>query len=304
MCELRKLWVIGSRPPPVGGVTVFIKYFSEAVEIAGLTSRVDFGSFSFSRVLEGGYHCVHVNVSSSLKRLALLLFFKMLRKKVFFVKHGGCFNLNDPFVWGALRLADGVFCLNTAVRAQLRGMNVNGVLHSTVFKENAIKLRGGYPITAESKDGILFYINNSKCIDGEEIYGGSFFIRAMEEIKYNGRITVIDLSGEYREEFKVLPNICYSSEPADFCKLLSEHEIYVRCTATDGMSVALLEAGLLGVKCLASDVVPRPDFVRTYKYGDLNSFIVALNEVVEINPQSMSLTLTSVHDVVDHMMQD
>src|SRR5690554_403475 len=295
------VWVVGSTPPPVGGVTVFIKYFREASQIAGLERKVIFGPFSIKKALTNNYSHVSINVSNSFKRFFMLCFFKVIGKKAFFVKHGGVFDFHDPFVRGACRIADGIFCLNSTVWTQLAEAGISSFLHTTVFQENAIALSARYP-EKNLKNGVLFYINNSRVIDGVEIHGASFFAQAMKNANYKGRITIIDLSNQYRDLFRPMPNVVYRSEPVDFCELLSEHEIYIRCTATDGMSVALLEAGLLGVKCLASDAVPRPDFVRTYIHGDQDSFLQELNDLLKEEPTHTQFEATSVTEVIDYIL--
>lgn len=300
MKKSKKILIVGSIPPPVGGVTVFLKYFSEALRLKGY----DFRFYSFSKIFCFDYQVVHINASSSLKRFLLLLFYKALFKRVFFVKHGGFLNYNSLLVKLSLYLADGVFCLNQEVKMQLDKLGVKAFLHSTMFKENSLALKKSYPRNKSSECKILFYINNSSVIDGQEIYGANFFIEAIPRLPKQVKITVVDLSGDYAEKFDEFSNVNYLDHPVDFCMLLSQHDVYVRCTSTDGMSVALLEAGLLGVKCLASDVVTRPKYVNIYKYNDHEDFIRSFFKLLNSTENINFTELTSVEEVVIFLFED
>jgi len=300
---LRKnLLVCGKTPPPVGGVTVFIKYFIEALDVLG---DVNAHLFCWKILFKNKFNVVHINSSNSIKRLLLIVFFKVLGKKVFFVKHGGMFDLNNVFVKLSLKVADGVFCLNSSVKTQLDGLGVRNLIHSTVFKENEEKLRAEYPRSTVGEGDILFYINNSSVSNNEEVYGASFFCAAIKNIPKCYRVTVVDLSGDYKELFSKQQNITYHSSPINFCKALSEHKVYVRCTSKDGMSVALLEAGLIGTKCLASDAAERPGFVHVYKHNDTDDFVLSLMKLLSEDARfdSDNVVFGSVVDVVNFMFQ-
>lgn len=56
----------------------------------------------------------------------------------------------------------------------------------------------------------------------------------------------------------------------EFIALLSKAMIYVRATLTDGDSVTIREAGALGVKVIASAVVPRPSGALLFAPGDVD----------------------------------
>jgi hypothetical protein len=297
--------VTGRVPPPIGGVTVFLKYLYEA---ANTVDSVSLSEFTYLKLLSRKYDVLHINASSHLKRLIYVLLGKLFFKKVFFVKHGGTFNLDNVFVKLSLKFADGVFCLNKNVLSQLQKLNVNCMQHSTVFSENAKILREYYPKSLKnelttSNTKILLYINNNKLIDGDEIYGGKFILSCMPILKDNFEMIVVDLSGEYKKDFIKYNNITYFDQPQDFKKLLSSIDIYIRPTSSDGMSVALLEAGLLNVKCLASDVVERPPFVKLYKFSDIKSFVDSLRALAESNEENtQDLTLSSVKDILEFML--
>ncbi|MDH1625468.1 hypothetical protein N5E91_04960 [Shewanella xiamenensis] len=293
-----KVLFTGNVPPPIGGVTIFLKYFIEAAECSG---NICLNRFTFRRlILEPSHSTIHINASNDLKRVLYILVAKLFRKKVFFTKHGGNLDLNSKLVIFSLRYADGVFCLNEKVYNKIKSIGVNCLLHSTIFAENSASIRKQYPLKKNwSRTRLLLYINNDGFVDGKEIYGANFIIDNLPCLMEDYDLVVIDLSGKYKESFSFFKNVTYSSSPCDFKLLLSESDIYIRPTSTDGMSVALLEAGLIGVKCLASDVVDRPEFVRLYKFGSSESFLRELSQLSK-EPEPISYQhLSSINEIVN-----
>ena len=216
-------------------------------------------------------------------------------------------SLDKIFVKVSLRLADGVFCLNKQVLDQVKGKNIGCLQHSTIFRENVKELVDHYPrnISADGdKCRLLFYLNNDRKIDGIETYGGSFLVSCLDLLEHDFDITIVDLSGAYKDEFASYTNVLYLDQAQDFKALLIQSDIYVRPTSSDGMSVAILEAGLLGVKCLASDAVERPAFVSTYRLGDKSDFISALHRLKDKKSSEIrAVTLSSVEEVFDFMFR-
>ncbi|HZO90070.1 MAG TPA: glycosyltransferase [Chthonomonadaceae bacterium] len=56
--------------------------------------------------------------------------------------------------------------------------------------------------------------------------------------------------------------------PPQFLALLSQARMYLRASLTDGDSVAIREAALMGVQVLATDAVPRPPGTALFPAGD------------------------------------
>ncbi len=299
---MRSILIFGGFPPPIGGVTLFIENLFDAADKAdNLNAEIDL--FSFFRMFDFKYSVWHINYSNSFKRFLYVITGKLLRRKVFFVKHGGAFDMRDPFVYLSIQLSDGVFCLNDTVLYQLKRMNKRCLKQTTIYKENLQvydsleKVKDGN----NSKGKIVFYINNNKSLNGAEIYGATFIYNALDDILKNNTIVVVDLSGSYKSLFDNRQGVTYMAEATDFRKLLSSSEIYIRPTSTDGMSLAILEAGLLGVKVLASDVVERPEFSYTYMHGCKKDFLDKLNLISSIDFITSTPKLTSVHQVIDFM---
>jgi glycosyltransferase involved in cell wall biosynthesis len=69
--------------------------------------------------------------------------------------------------------------------------------------------------------------------------------------------------------------------PREFSWVLGRASVYFRPTVTDGDSVALREALAKGVRCVASDVVPRPGCVDVFRLGDEEEMFSRLREASE-----------------------
>ncbi|QJD58673.1 hypothetical protein HG264_06990 [Pseudomonas sp. gcc21] len=286
----------GGLPPPVGGVTVFLKYFSQAIRSK---KHANHEFIKLRKLFLYHDSILHINCSNEVKRLVYVLIGKLFFDKVFIVKHGGEFELTSLLVKCSLFLVDGVFCLNQKVRDQLIGLGVKTFMHSTIFREN--QFPGKVDSTRPTGREVLLYINNSSEKDRKSVYGADFILDCLDDIVAVCNLTIIDLSRSYRQKFEGRPGVSYIDEPQDFMRMVREFDLYIRPTRSDGMSVALLEAGLCGVKCLASDVVDRPGFVFTYELDNKDSFLGMLNYVLDYEGCPNVTGLSSIQDVLDVM---
>ncbi|MEQ3511909.1 hypothetical protein ABMY35_00865 [Pseudoalteromonas sp. BZB3] len=294
-----KIILTGNLPPPVGGVTVYIRYFIQACNMAMIP--VDFFKLIDTLLFRNVNNILYVNSSNSLKRFLYVCVGRLFFKKVFVVKHGGLFDLNNVLVKSSLRLCHGVLCLNNLVQEQLNSIGKVNFLHTTVFSENSRFVQNELiekSLDTDKCTNLLLYINHSNVLFGEEVYGATFISSVIDEIDFNYKLTVVDLSGDYESIFKRYDNVLYLSQNVDFKKLLSESDIYLRPTSTDGMSVAVLEAGINRVKVLASDVVDRPSFVKTYKFKSEVDFINKLKCLANDDSLPAEPKLTSIEDIL------
>ncbi|MFW8629172.1 hypothetical protein [Vibrio natriegens] len=302
--------VVGKKPPPVGGVTIFISRFEKALKKVENTTvlNLSFSSY-FNRI-----DAVHINSSNPVKRLFWILFFSVRSKNIYYTIHGGDPRLNNFFNRISLKIVKGVFCLNKNVHEALLENKIHSMMHTTIFQENLPEFER-YLVNRvnRKKDSInvLFYINNDSLRHGKEIYGASFILEFLNHIKNDSlsRIlfTVVDLSGCYKEKFKSINNVKlkYIDNSVNFIEFLSLSDIYIRPTSTDGNSVALLEASILGLETIASDVVSRPKATKLYSYGDVNELVLVfrecVNNIISNNNSAKELNLNSVIDLVAFM---
>lgn len=291
-----KIVSTGKLPPPIGGVTIFLKYFTQALSSK---KNIQHDFFKLKDFYKYKKSILHINSSNSFKRFLYVLIGRFFFAKVFIVKHGGVFNLNNFFVNKSLCLSDGVFCLNDNVKMQLESINIKNFKHTTIFLENKIEIF--QKVRNVGKTKLLLYVNNDSKLDGKSVYGADFVINCMDDISSDYELTVIDLSSSYKDFFILYPTVNYIEEPQDFINVLRGIDIYIRPTRTDGMSVALLEAGLCGVKCLASNVVERPGFVVTYQLDSKDDFLKKLNYINGLSHGCNAVNLSSVDQVLSFM---
>ncbi len=296
--------VTGVLPPPYGGVSIFIKRFLEASnEIENISTDM----FSFKSLFLKKIDILHINSSNPVKRFLFVILGRVFLKRVYFTVHGGQFLFKNPFNYLSVLFSNGVFCLNDKVEKILKTKKINYFKHSTVLRENIESIKNNNSLNPidRKKKVVLFYIQNNKSILKDEIYGAEFIYTVMGEIIDNDiEIIIIDLSQSYAHFFKKKPSVTYIDKPVDFIEILTQSDVYIRPTATDGMSVALLEAGILGVPCLASDVVDRPDFVLTYTFRSESDFLSKLRVLLTDNNTQRKLaqnSLTTISDLLHFM---
>lgn len=296
-----KIVSTGTLPPPIGGVTIFLKYFSEALIEK---KNVDHEFFNLVKIFTYRTSYLHINASNSIKRFIYVLIGKVFFKKVFIVKHGEKFNLKNPLVKLSILLADGVFCLNDDVKSQLEKLNKRNLKHSTIFIENIsdIKISKNKIKSLNNRPRLLFYANNSSMKDGKSVYGIDFLISCLNDLTNKYDLTIIDLSMKFKKKFEH-SHVKYIDTPVNFTELMDNHDIYIRPTRSDGMSVALLEAGLKGLKCLASDAAERPSFVHTYRLDDKKDFLDSIDSLVRDNEHNGQVKLTSIDELVKFMTE-
>jgi hypothetical protein len=129
----------------------------------------------------------------------------------------------------------------------------------------------------------LVYANSRDFRNGIETYGLLFVGRLLPKLREIGfHVVFLDVRNEYTlndlDPFHS-GNITHITESVDFLSLCSEVQLYVRPTATDGNSVALIEAQTFGIPVVASDVAPRPPGVYLYPLNDDEAFLSVMSAV-------------------------
>lgn len=124
------------------------------------------------------------------------------------------------------------------------------------------------------------------------VYGHHLLLEAVRQLQSTGMDVslVIALYSEYDSDYlsqleeatKSLKRcvLIKDLDPAHFNSLLSESEIYVRTTFTDGDAISIREALHNGCTVLASDCVPRPPGVILFQTGSVESLYDSLGRVI------------------------
>jgi glycosyltransferase involved in cell wall biosynthesis len=76
-----------------------------------------------------------------------------------------------------------------------------------------------------------------------------------------------------------------------FGPAMARSSILIRPTSTDGDAVSIREALADGIRVVASDVLPRPEGVRTFQYRNLGSLVATTREALDARPPAPSLEI-------------
>lgn len=274
--------ILGKLPPPIGGVTMSVKNLVTALLVKGASVSV------FPSGLLRTYDIAHAHNYQPWKRFLMLVLGKLLAKKTVFTIHGMHFRQDLWFNKMNLWLADGVVVQNDLVLNAAPSLKNKPILKiASLVREGIEKNHQASAILdAKVKPRLLLYAQHSDTYEGQDIYGVPFVMGLIEQLKERYTLVLADVNNSYPELTGYEPeDFIRIPYPVDFSQLLSEIDIYIRPTCKDGDSVAVLEAIMLGVPVVASDIAERRQEVVLYKYGSAQSFIAALAQV-DVNKRS------------------
>jgi len=254
----------------VGGVTSSVKNLESVLESQG--HQVAYVS---KKALLKRYDVVHVHFSRKWVVVAALMVGRLIARRTVMTVHNGRMDAkNDLAARLSLRLAHGVVFLNDTVEERNRAFVPRrrkvARLTSLLTDPKKLESRADRSPSADGRQRVLLYAYRKNYEGAEETYGILWVRDNLDKLPSDTVFTIVDPTGEYADDLKDVPQdrIRYIGERTDFVQQLRQHDVYLRPTATDGMSVAVLEALIEGVPVVASDVVPRPEGVLTYAYKD------------------------------------
>jgi hypothetical protein len=292
-CRTR-IALVGRIPPPPGGVASSIVSILCATSdnAACLTRLFDWHELDAMRRWRP--HVVHFNFSRSGKRLAGSLVGRLLQAKVVHTIHSSMFDFEDRANRAALRLSHGVILVNDHMLQRFR--QSSGVSHlvclTPVLDVASIGAHSALEDDVAQRIAMLrpariavVYAHLRDFRDGVETYGFQFVGRLLPRLDALGfAVLFLDPKAAYHSD-EINPNgasnFIHVRKSVDFRALCRAVDVYLRPTATDGNSVAVLEACAEAVPVLASDAVARPAGVSLYRFGDEDSFCSALTGVFD-----------------------
>lgn len=289
-----RIVLVGPLPPPPGGVASSIASIKLALDTEpDVEVRVMRWSQLWRLALTRP-DVIHFNFSKPIKRLVGSLFGRIIGSRVVHTVHGNAFDFRMRGNALAARLSHGFILLNRDVLERFRARGVKKLIQLTPILETGARPQGdpGPLLDGVSGKIALVYAHGRKVIDGEEVYGFSFIVSVLPELAKRGYVVLFldPFAGYATGELDIdrTGAVIHYRESADFRALLSRSRIYLRPTSTDGSSAAVLEALQAGVPVLASDAVPRPDGVTTYRYGDANDFLAKIDALDEARVRSLA----------------
>lgn len=297
------IYIIGRRPPPIGGVTVhadrlinWLAYIDGAtVKYIGITPT-DLLRFAIdcvrSRPKQAIVHC-HTSSAWGLGIITLILLFSFSRAKLVYSLHSE-YWVGDNLPSGRIRAWIVAFCLrrvalliadNPRIASDVRPY-VNRVEVIVPFlPPMGVLGNADLPdyLGLPGFDSPALVFNAYKLVyrDGRDVYGLDVMLNAY--LKINIPLTLIllipQLSLDQAEHIRAIVDDAQNAINRDRVhvvsrldiegwKVIAKANMFVRPTITDGDALSVREALYFGVPTIVSDCTTRPDGVVLFRTGD------------------------------------
>lgn len=282
------LLLVGSWPPPLGGVTMHVSRLDRALEAAGMTHDcVDIRRAGLVPVLRAvARHAVcHLHLSSPLAQLLLVLWAACWRTRSVLTLHGDLSRhrgARRQLVRLAVAICNVPVLLNPgsfdqAVRLNRRARLLSAYIPpaadeslptqlQATLSDHLARHRRGQPVIATNAFDL------AHDAQGREVYGIFDLIDwcAARSLA----LVVSDPSGRYETEAQRrcpadrLAAVLFLTGPHSFVAVLAQVDVFVRNTVTDGDSLSVHEALAQHKAVWATDVVARPPGTFVYRRLD------------------------------------
>lgn len=272
----------------IGGVTIHVQRLRDYLERNSYEYVfVDYKSNHLFQMVKSVSHSkqIHIHISNPIYQFAMVLFCRLMGKKVIMTLHGnyGRFTkLKNWMVRSALKMATVPVIINEKSYEACKGFNKNTRLipafippqKEEFLQQEIIDLLKGLHENGKRIVSTNAY-NISTDTEGNDTYGIDFLV---DYFKYatDSVLVVSDPSGNYHKRYTGLDfdsnSVRFIDYPHPYFELLKLADFFVRNTSTDGDALSVKEALYLGVPTLCSDVVDRPEGVCLFKYSDSASF--------------------------------
>ena len=259
------------------------------------------------------FDLVHLHVSNPVLMFALVMYGRLLSKKVMLTLHGNYGRFSPVKNWmvrQSLRMATIPVVINSVSYSECCGFNDRMKLipafippqEDEALQDEAIALLER--LRTEGKTIVSTNASNvAYDADGNEVYGIDFLIRHLISSE-DFALVVSDPSGNYSRRYKTIvsESVFFIDYPHPYHEVLKRVDYFVRNTSTDGDALSVKEAMNLGVKVLCTDVVDRPEGVSLFRYCDEVSFKMAMgqaeNTVADLE-NAAEMILQVYHEILD-----
>ena len=289
MSKKNKILILGTVPPPIGGVTIHVsrllRKLTQQSSVLFLFKPLNIKALVVFPFILLRYDKIHLHSSNPYVRLFTSIICFLLSRVSIITFHGDIGRYKSLFLNAldkiTIRFSTIPIVLNhksLEIAMQINsktllissfippdnagdGLSTNQVLTIKLVKENTDKLycTNAYNLTYDSSDN--------------EIYGIFEIIEFFLSHKNLGLI-FSDPSGIYTNEFKkraikLTDNIVVLNGHHSFYEVIKLSDVSIRNTSTDGDSISVKESLFLGKITMCTDVVSRPRGVSLYKRGQL-----------------------------------
>lgn len=305
-----ELLLIGTLPPPVGGVTIYVSRLREALSPVKdfHVAYADYKKEKLSAVFLklSRTNAAHINISNPYLILALVLFAALLRKKTILTIHENVAirkGFPRKLYLTALRLCTVPVMLNEGSLQLAKKYNKKAVQISSFIPpqqeeplppeiiQQLLPVRSQYEqVYCTNAFNVAFDAN------GHETYGITDLITVFSTLPRYALI-FSDPTGNYVDFLQkngiVIPsNVICLHGLHSFYEVIKQSDVVIRATSTDGDSVSVKEALYLNTKVIASDCVSRPQGVFLYRTFDKESLRETIKQAVTAIPEKYHLENT------------
>lgn len=291
-----KIIIIGSIPPPIGGVTIHIDRFfnlfkdNSKFELSVLDIKKKTLFLKDTRIKSLlvmliyflKTKIVHIHISNDTVKLFFALLSKLMLKKVIYTHHNSL--VKNRFVFKLMyKICDKVILVNDkeiskdliiekkteVIPAFLPPYKFEDLPHSL---ENEIKKFDN----VISTNCYLYNLINRKHVYGFDLVIEVFYNLSKNQKIKNTILVLVDPSdttkkfvdGLVKDKEFGTNKILHIAKNIDFVSLVKKSDITIRATRTDGDSLSVRESLYFNVPIIASDVTVRPEGTITFKSDD------------------------------------
>jgi glycosyltransferase involved in cell wall biosynthesis len=293
-----KILIIGSIPPPIGGVTIHVDRLIKSLKKADYAfDFISFNENTLYRILKSifKYKTIHLHTSNVYLRFIVSLTGFLTLKKIIITYHGnlGRFSTFKNFfdltsvILCKIPIVLNIDSLKKALRYNKKAVLISAFIApvgenelDTDILELTSTIKSNYKTVFSTN---AFNVSFDK--NGNETYNISALVDTFENIDWHALI-VSDPSGKYYKyiaDRRDIPrNVFFINKPHSYYKLLEKADVMIRATTTDGDALSVREALILNKIVVASNVVPRPEGVILY---DSNSELIdIIHNIDKFNP--------------------
>lgn len=316
----KRVLLIGPAPINVGGISMHLRRLMETMEPFCTFDFIDEGrkrsdeyfylrSLNLFKYLKKvlAADVVHINSGAFILRLMNTIVCRLLLRKYTVVTIH-----RDPTIESHVGLTKFVLsCCNEVIAVNKNGYNLlksdtkcnyhllPAFLPPVLSREPELddELRNWVDGVRSVPEAKLMVSNASALVflHGEDVYGIDMCLEAMKKLMESGNrnyflLFVIvqcdfpDTLNKYKKfiaDNNLQSNVMLLEKPCSFVRLMSESDIVLRTTNTDGDSITVREALALGVPIIASDVVERPEGTVLFKTRDVDSLVKIIKETAQ-----------------------
>lgn len=321
-----RILIIGPYPPPLGGISVYVKRFSQKLKREG--HDVDVFDYSriprlkryitFFKAVSAGYDRIYVN-QLSLPIILTLAVFGSSGRTIFF-GHGSSVEN-----WSGLRRLAFAAFLNRCSEVVLAGPHLKPLYEQKgVGKSVPITIQHAFLPPDESEEERIkatypeevhrfikahrpLVIGNGYQIafyNGRDLYGLDMCVELAYRLKPDfphigvifaladiGDREYFDMIRSRVRDLGIVDNFLFLTEQKELWPLFKHADLFVRPTCNDGYGISIDEALHFGCPAVASDVCRRAEGTVLFKNRDMNDFTEKCNGI--LNKQKYEKNLES-----------